>query len=341
MGLRRAALAAAAACWAPGAAALMARSDAESQMLPGGNVLVTTGYWRLDNSHADAGGLRNGPGGYLKSMHKVMSLNTDIAIYGDAFGVENMQLARGEAKPALAGAEVLEIESLEPCKSHGAEMRANVSKYTHPLHMHSITLACIWDGKFSLVGRSFRKYPGYDWYAWLDIGMHGGPEMERNMNAWGNRPWPSASRLAMLPTDKISASRTSNCGNFKEGVYIPFGHCIAATAYIIPAKIVQEVVELFYEQLYKCLLITRDQDESYPCLSEQVIMTQMEMARPGLYNFIGKGYGTGIMNNLTTDLAELGGTSDLFTFLGAEDGEVTTMLSDSRSAGDIEAVNSE
>ncbi|CAK0893086.1 unnamed protein product [Prorocentrum cordatum] len=160
--------------------------------------------------------------------------------------------------------------------------------------------------------------------------------MERNMNAWGNRPWPSASRLAMLPTDKISASRTSNCGNFKEGVYIPFGHCIAATAYIIPAKIVQEVVELFYEQLYKCLLITRDQDESYPCLSEQVIMTQMEMARPGLYNFIGKGYGTGIMNNLTTDLAELGGTSDLFTFLGAEDGEVTTMLSDSRSAGDIE-----
>jgi hypothetical protein len=320
----------------PGAAALVARSGAESQILPGGNVLVTTGYWRLDNSAADNGGLRNGPGGYLKRMHMVMSLNVDLAIYGDEFGVQNMRLARDQNNSVLRGSEIVNISDMEPCRSYEPQLRANVSKYTHPLHMHSVTLACIWDGKFGLIGRSARKFPGYDWYAWLDIGMHGGPEMERNMNAWGNKPWPSPSRLAMLPTDKISASQTSSCGNFKEGVYIPFGHCIAATAYIIPAKIVQEVVELFYEQLYKCLLITRDQDESYPCLSEQVIMTQMEMARPGLYNFIGKGYGTGIMNNLTTDLAELGGASDLFGWLGAEEGEMTTMLSDTRG-GDVVA----
>ncbi|CAK0862657.1 unnamed protein product [Prorocentrum cordatum] len=331
MGLSGVALAAAAACGTlPGALALKAAGAAGADER--GSILVTTGYWRLDNSHADAGGLRNGPGGYLKSMHKVMSLNTDIAIYGDAFGVENMQLARGEAKPALAGAEVLEIESLEPCKSHGAEMRANVSKYTHPLHMHSITLACIWDGKFSLVGRSFRKYPGYDWYAWLDIGMHGGAEMDKNMLAWGNKPWPSASRLAKLPTDKISASGTGYCGNFKEGDY-RFGHCVAATVWVIPARIVEDVVALFYEELEKCFRITKDQDESYQCLSEQVIMTHMEVSRPGLYNFIGKGYGTGIMNNFTTDLAELDGPSDLFSWLGAEDGQVTTMLAADRKRG--------
>lgn len=300
---------------------------------PKGGVLVTTGYWRLDNTAADSGTLRNGPGGYLKRMHMVMSLNVPIAIYGDNFGVENMELARGNATPAIVGSEEVAIESLEPCKSHEAEMRANVSKYTHPLHMHSITLACIWDGKFSLVGRSFRKYPGYDWYAWLDIGMHGGPEMEKIMTAWGTTPWPSESRLAALPRNKISASRTGNCGSFQAWSYVPFGHCVAATAYLIPAPMVEEVVALFYEQLELCLKRTKNRAESYPCLSEQVIMTHMELAKPGLYHFIGKGYGTGIMTNLTTEFAEYSGaSSDLFTWLGTDEGEVTTMLATKRAS---------
>jgi len=158
--------------------------------------------------------------------------------------------------------------------------------------------------------------------------------MEQNFNAWGDKPWPAASRLAMLPTNKISASRTGNCGSSEEGRYLPFSHCVAATAYLIPAQMVEEVVSLFYEEMEKCFRVTKDHDESYPCLSEQVIMTHMEVARPGLYNFIGKGYGTGIMNNLTTEFAELGGADDLFSWLGTEEGEPTTMLATKRRSAD-------
>lgn len=295
---------------------------------PRKELLVTTGYWRLDNAASDSGTLRNGPGGYLSRMHMVMSLNVPIAIYGDKFGLEKMRQARGNVTPAIVGEEEVLVESMQPCKSHGPEMRANVSKYTHPLHMHSITLACIWDGKFSLVAQSARKHPGYAWYAWLDIGMHGGPEMDKVFKAWGAKPWPSASKLAMLPRDKISASRTASCLNFEQGRYLPFGHCVAATAYIIPGHMVEEVAALFYEQLELCLETQRDQDESYPCLSEQVIMSHMEVARPGLYNFIGRGYGT-IAGNLTSDFAYTG-FSDLFTWLGADEAQATTMLAAGR-----------
>lgn len=292
-------------------------------------VLVTTGYWKLDNSASDSGTLRNGPGGYLSRMHVVMSLNVPITTYGDKFGLEHMRLARGSTTPAIVGEEEVPIDSMQPCKSHGPEMRANVSKYTHPLHMHSITLACIWNGKFSLVAQSARKHPGYAWYAWLDIGMHGGPEMDKVFNAWGNKQWPSASKLAKLPRDKISASRTGQCNQFEQGKYLPFGHCIAATAYIIPSHMVEEVVALFYEQLELCFKTQMDQDEAYPCLSEQVIMSHMEVARPGLYNIIGKGYGT-IAGNLTSDFSYTS-FSDLFTWLGADEGEATTMLAAERA----------
>lgn len=297
-------------------------------------LIVTTGYWRLTNADADQGGLRNGPGGYVRRMHLVMGLNVPIITYGDEFGVTNMGIARGNTTPALIDSVQVPVAELPPCKAHEKMLRANISKYTHQLHMPSVTLGCVWDGKFSLIGRTAREHPEYGWYAWLDIGMHSGPALEKLFIDWGDKPWPNPEKLKQLPRDKISASRTFACQTCKEGQYVPFCHCVAATAFIIPAEIVHEVVDLFYSTLEKCLKDTEGRDEGYPCMSEQVIMTQMEMQRPGLYNFIGKGYGD-IAGKMTTELANYGmSESSLFDFLSGADGMPTVML-DQKNVGGL------
>lgn len=289
-------------------------------------LVVTTGYWRLTNADADQGGLRNGPGSYVKRMHVVMGLNVPIVTYGDQFGIDNMVEARGDTQPALIGNNVVTIDQLPPCKDHEKMLRANITKYTNQLHMPSVSLGCVWDSKFSLVGRTAREHPEYGWYAWLDIGMHGGPERTQLFTDWGNKPWPNQEKLKQLPRDKISASRTFMCNHCAESQYMPFCHCLAATAFIIPADIVHEVVDFFYETLEKCLKDTADQDDGFPCMSEQVIMSQMELRRPGLYNIVGKGYGD-IAGKLTIELAaEAAGGSSLMDWLSGEDGAPSIML---------------
>jgi hypothetical protein len=289
-------------------------------------LIVTTGYWRLTNADADQGSIRNGPGGYIKRMHLVMSLNVPIVTYGDDFGVSNMAQARGNSTPALVDNVEVPLGQLPPCRDHERRLRGNITKYTHSLHMPSVTLGCVWDSKFSLVGRTAREHPDYGWYAWLDIGMHGGPERSKLFADWGSKPWPNPERLKQLPRDKISASRTFMCNTCKEGQYVPFCHCLAATTFIIPAEIVHDVVDFFYDTLEKCLRDTEGRDEGYPCMSEQVIMTQMELRRPGLYNIVGKGYGD-IAGRLTTELASLdAGDGSLFDWISGEEKEPPIML---------------
>mmetsp|Transcript_15243 Transcript_15243/g.40360 ORF Transcript_15243/g.40360 Transcript_15243/m.40360 type:complete len:524 (+) Transcript_15243:65-1636(+) len=298
-----------------------AQSEAHSDKL-----VVTTGYWRLTNADADQGGLRNGPGSYVKRMHVVMGLNVPIVAYGDQFGIDSMVEARGDTQPPLVDTNVVTIDQLPPCNNHEKMLRANITKYTNNLHMPSVSLGCVWDSKFSLVGRTAREHPEYGWYAWLDIGMHGGAERTKLFTDWANKPWPNQERLKQLPRDKISASRTFMCHTCAEGQYMPFCHCLAATAFVIPAEIVHEVVDFFYDTLEKCLKDTADLDDGFPCMSEQVIMTQMELRRPGLYNIIGKGYGD-VAGKMISEFADLGGgDSWLVDWLSGDDAAPKIML---------------
>jgi len=289
-------------------------------------MIVTTAYWRLDNKDADQGGLRNGPGSYLKRMHLVLGLNVPIIAYGDNFGVSNMRTARGNTTPALVDTVEVQLEDLPPCQLHKDKLRGNISKYTNILHMPSISLGCVWDGKFSLIGRTAATHPEYGWYGWLDIGMHGGQALENKFVDWGSKPWPNPERLKTLPRDKITASRTFACQKCTEGQYMPFCHCLAATAFIIPREIVLDVVHFFYDTLDKCLADVEGRDDGFPCMSEQVIMTQMEKRRPGLYNIIGKGYGD-VAGKMISEFADLGASdSSVFDWLSGDDAAPKIML---------------
>jgi len=289
-------------------------------------MIVTTAYWKLDNKDADQGGLRNGPGSYVKRMHLVMGLNVPIIAYGDNFGVANMRAARGNTTPALVDTVEIPLEDLPPCQQHKDKLRGNITKYTNILHMPSISLGCVWDGKFSLIGRTAVTHPDYGWYRWLDIGMHGGQALENKFVDWGSKPWPNPERLRTLPRDKITASRTFACQTCKEGQYMPFCHCLAATAFIVPREIVLDVVRFFYDTLEKCLADVEGRDDGFPCMSEQVIMTQMELRRPGLYNIIGKGYGD-VAGKMISEFADLGGgDSWLVDWLSGDDAAPKIML---------------
>lgn len=309
----------------PGAAAGAAAQDVAPKLAS--DVMTITGYWRLTMDDADAGRLRTGPGGYLHQMPAVMTLNTPMAIYGDAFGLENMRKARGNATPELYSAEEVNLTSLPPCKGpHGQELRQNNLKYTNGQNAPSISLGCIWDGKMSLIARTAEKHPGYKFYAWLDVGMHA--YKYAIIKKHGGRPWPDAAKLAALPTDRVSVDRTFECAKCKRGDWDNFCHCIAATSILVPGSMVKEVSDLFYGMMEECFEQAKNKASGWTCISEQHILTQMHKERPGLFNFVDKGYGSMAADLVTQMYENHGSESALFDALtGAEeDGDVTTGL---------------
>jgi len=66
---------------------------------------------------------------------------------------------------------------------------------------------------------------------------------------------------------------------------------------------------------------------AYTCISEQHILTQMHKERPGLFNFVDKGYGSMAADLVTQMYENHGSDSALFDMLtGEEEGDVTTPL---------------
>lgn len=275
---------------------------------------------------ADSGRLRTGPGSYLHQMPAVMTLNTPMAIYGDAFGLAAMKKARGNATPAIQSAEELNLTSLPPCKDRGEDLRQNNLKYTDAKNAPSISLGCIWDGKMSLIAKTAKKHPGYKFYAWLDVGMHA--YKFEIIKHHGGRPWPDAAKLASLPSNRVSVDRTFECAKCKLGDWDNFCHCIAATAMLVPSSMVQEVSDFFYQKMEECFEQAKTKTSGYTCISEQHILTQMQLARPGLFNFVDKGYGSMAADLVTQMYQTHDSESALFDMLApaAEPGEVTTKL---------------
>jgi hypothetical protein len=164
----------------------------------------------------------------------------------------------------------------------------------------------------------------YKFYAWLDVGMHA--YKYQIIKNHGGRPWPNAEKLASLPTDRVSVDRTFECAKCKRGDWDNFCHCIAATSMLIPGSMVKEVSGLFYQLMEECFDQAKEKISAYTCISEQHILTQMHLERPGLFNFVDKGYGS-MAADLVTQMHQDGGSeSPLFDMLTEEEGEVTTPL---------------
>mmetsp|Transcript_102131 Transcript_102131/g.266526 ORF Transcript_102131/g.266526 Transcript_102131/m.266526 type:complete len:353 (+) Transcript_102131:94-1152(+) len=297
--------------------------------------LAVTGYWRLTGNDSDQGHLRTGPGGYMKQMQYSCTLNTPMVFYGDAFGIENMLAARGDAQPPALGATEVNFSSFEPCASHGDMMRQNPTFWTHPRDCPSISLGCVWDGKISVLSRAAREHPDYDLYAWVDVGMHASGTSRDVFRSHDRKPWPHPKKLAMLPLDKISISHSDvNCKQHWNEPF-SFWHCAAATAFVVPRSLVSTLEKLFYRKLQECIEYWEHRDRvyiesdnasfgGYGCLSEQMILSVIARNQPRLFNWVGQGWGR-IAANLTTDAMDFAkmdnGAEDILGWLASADDE--------------------
>lgn len=301
--------------------------------------LMVSGYWELDESNADSGHLRAGPGSYIINMKWTMTLHAPTVIYGDEFGTTNMVKARGNNTAPLVGVHVTSLDDAEPCKSHSQQLRENPSFWTHPQDCPSISLGCIWNGKMGILSDAARRHPGYDLYAWVDIGMHASKAYVDTFRAHGDLPWPHPSKLAKLPLDKVSISHSGlNCDKMQDRPW-EFWHCAAATAFVVPAQILPKVHKMFYEKLEQCIQFWSDGHThapekggtygGYACLSEQMIMSVMARENPGMFHWIGHGWGAAAANLTTDKLIFQGAPSEqteLMDWLGSSPEESATKI---------------
>ena len=127
-------------------------------------------------------------------------------------------------------------------------------------------------------------------------------------------PWPHPDKLAQLPKDKFSISRTGPCDQCELDKFDSC-HCLSPTTIIVPGTIVQEVANDYFNKLNQCMTAnaTAAEGQRYPCLSEQVILTQMLLEKPERFNVVGTGEDR-MFHDLTSQLF-IGGRSDLFDWL--------------------------
>jgi hypothetical protein len=147
-----------------------------------------------------------------------------------------------------------------------------------------------------MLRRSARDHPEYDWYAWLDICMgHGAVPFPH-----GGEPWPNAEKLTTLPGDRISVSLSNedDCEACREGW--TYCHCLAGTAFVVPRSLVEPFASNFSQKFDECLqALSRQEEGSYICLSDQVIMTKLYLQNPGVFSIKSSGYGAVAVSQLT------------------------------------------
>lgn len=268
-------------------------------------LLVTTAFWNVESK---LGNRSNGSQHYTKRFRTLLNLRTNLAIYSDTEGLSQLFAARKNHPEASFIRLVVESEykDFEPCKSYLSKLSNSPSNYTHPAHVPSIGLGCIWLSKLWLLQNSVEELPQYEWHLWLDIGLH-----IRDGYFIDPARFPNLGKLKILPKDKLIVSHSGLNGiprpcRYDEASDYHFGrfehnHCITGTSFLIHRDGLKRVAQAFQETLMRCLQHFADSDfrvfsvagnvtnNASPCMSDQVIMSHLN---PTFIHSINKiGYG--------------------------------------------------
>lgn len=244
--------------------------------------IVSTGMWWLDEKDALGNPVNDGPRNFSATGKDVIKhLGGNLMAYGDEYSVKGMKLMREGVRKHLVVAENLPIDMFPPCVGHGKSIKKRHSSYIHPPLINSTKLGCIRNAKFFIMRKTMMNDPFHAWYSWMNIDT----EMSEGTT------WPNPSKLSWLPVDKISATTTYPCSTCKKGDWTTVCHCIASSPLVVNKELVVEANALFYDKLEECMKAADDRrgDGGYICMDDRVIMTQMELSRPGLFNLVGSG----------------------------------------------------
>lgn len=288
-------------------------------------VLAVTGFWQVPEVRKDYGELHSLSHELPVNLKPVMQLEVPFVTFGDGTGMQQMKSVRGDRKPAIVESIDQDTMDLPPCATHrdqifdSGEMKlftdAKDAAGTGAM-VPSVAMGCIWSGKFVMMANAARRHKGYEFYAWLDVGVHADryDVVKRDLTG----PWPHPDKLAQLPKDKISISRTGSCSECELDNFTTC-HCLSPTTIVVPGTMVQDLANTYFNKLDACMKATAATDRRFVCLSEQVILTHMLLEKPELFNVVGTGEDR-MFHDLTSQMF-VGGRSDIFDWLGAPAGK--------------------
>eukprot|EP00419_Tripos_fusus_P030088 CAMPEP_0172699506 /NCGR_PEP_ID=MMETSP1074-20121228/30225_1 /TAXON_ID=2916 /ORGANISM="Ceratium fusus, Strain PA161109" /LENGTH=850 /DNA_ID=CAMNT_0013520721 /DNA_START=72 /DNA_END=2624 /DNA_ORIENTATION=- len=248
--------------------------------------LVTTAYWKIPSKQ---GSTKKSHQHYAQRLHMVMGLNASLSIYGDKQGLEALTSARDAQLPKMVSTTEVELEDLEPCASFRGILTSGRGSFTHPVHVPSRELGCVWLSKLHLLVQSATKHPEYAWHVWLDAGMHTVCEFKPDRQ----NEWPSLLSLIRLPPDKMIVSQSEHaCDKCPVSrTEWPYCHCIAGTAFAVHRSMLPKLVPLFRSALQACLKAVGEGPDGWHCMNDQVIMSKLIWEQPELFDNHRMGYG--------------------------------------------------
>ena len=130
-----------------------------------------------------------------------------------------------------------------------------------------------------------------EWFCWIDSGICIYRDKAPPLS-----PFPNPNKMHLLSQRQINYCTSENISDnklnkIKEWEYV---HNISGTAFILHISFIQEIHNLFYNYLDKCMNETTE----FICYSDQCIWTRIYVDYPELFNKIGDGYGN-IISELT------------------------------------------
>ena len=212
-----------------------------------------------------------------------MGLNADIAMYGNSESLASFFASRKYRSNGSIIRLIVEsnFSDFEPCKSHMSEFTSAPEKYTHPYHLPSVELGCIWLSKLFMLQYSAEELPKYEWHLWLDIGLHLG------RNSINISTFPNIQKLRSMPMNKLIVSHSDiTCSYGEASDYhlgqFPYNHCIAGTSYLIHRDGLPILVPEFRKVFEKCLKFYSDnlpgvrEQNAFPCIHDQIILSHID-----------------------------------------------------------------
>mmetsp|Transcript_115312 Transcript_115312/g.204349 ORF Transcript_115312/g.204349 Transcript_115312/m.204349 type:complete len:86 (+) Transcript_115312:701-958(+) len=76
-------------------------------------------------------------------------------------------------------------------------------------------------------------------------------------------------------------------------------HCVAGTAFVVPAVLVEPLAQNFSRTVRECLSMA---PQAFVCLSDQVILTKLLLREPERFYIASQGYGA-VATQYLTDLS--------------------------------------
>lgn len=232
------------------------------------NVCLVSGYWNVKNKNDKK---------YNNWFKNTLSINAPYVFFCNQ-EIKNWILNNNFRKNYPTYYVEKDINNFKTNK-------LNIKNKINDIHVPSKELGLIWLEKMYLLQEASYLNPyNAEWFMWIDAGI----SILRENNIINEKKFPNENKLYLLSKTQINYS-SSDFDLPQEGILNwEYTHAISAGCFVLHKDIINNMVNIFYQYLHKCITET----DSYVCYSEQIIFTRMIKEHPELFNKIASGYGS-------------------------------------------------